>query len=86
MPIGIFIILLACFGVSSLIGLSSVSFPASVAVLVLLFFGLTLSEFVVGERKTKALVKIIDIPVSLLHSDEEEIKLSGARVASHSDI
>lgn len=63
-PVGIVIILSACHGVNSLIGLSGVSFPASVAVLVLLFVGLTLSEFVIGDRKTKALVKIIDIPVS----------------------
>jgi len=56
---------LACFGVNSLIGLSSVSFPASVAVLVLLFVGLSLIELILGDRKTRALVKFIDIPVSL---------------------
>lgn len=63
-PIGILIILLACFGVQSLIGLSTVTFPASVAVLVLLFFGLVILELVLGDRKTRALVKVIDIPVS----------------------
>lgn len=64
-PIGVLIILLACFGVQSLIGLSTVTFPASVAVLVLLFFGLVILELVLGDRKTRVLVKIIDIPVGL---------------------
>jgi purine-cytosine permease-like protein len=62
-PIGILISLLACFGVNSLIGLSSVSFPASVALLVVLFFALILCDVVLGERKTKVLVSVIDIPV-----------------------
>ncbi|RAL59552.1 hypothetical protein DID88_006546 [Monilinia fructigena] len=46
-PFGIVLILLACFGINALIGLSSVSFPASVACLILL---------------TRALVSVIDIP------------------------
>ncbi|KAL3425018.1 Plastidal glycolate/glycerate translocator 1, chloroplastic [Phlyctema vagabunda] len=61
-PCGIVMILLACFGVDSLIGLSSVSFPASVACMILLFFALIISDVVVGARRTNALVKIIDIP------------------------
>ena len=65
MPTGVLIILLACFGVSSLIGLSSVSFPASVALLIVLFFGLLVCDVVLGERRTRAVVNIIDIPVRL---------------------
>ncbi|KAH7348725.1 LrgB-like family-domain-containing protein [Rhexocercosporidium sp. MPI-PUGE-AT-0058] len=61
-PIGIMIILLACFGIDSLIGMSSVSFPASVACLILLFLGLVLCDLVLGDRKTRAVVRIIDIP------------------------
>ncbi|KAH6668823.1 LrgB-like family-domain-containing protein [Halenospora varia] len=61
-PIGILILLLACFGVNSLIGLSSVSFPASVACLIVLFFGLMLCDVILGHRKTNALVNVIDIP------------------------
>jgi hypothetical protein len=57
-------ILLACFGVNSLIGLSSVSFPASVALLVVLFFSLMVCDWIVGDRKTRALVNVIDVPVS----------------------
>lgn len=34
----------------------------SVALLVVLFFGLILSDCIVGERKTRALVEIFDIP------------------------
>ena len=64
MPLGLVIILLACFGVDSLIGLSSVSFPASVACLILLFLGLIVIDLVIGDRKTRALVSIIDVPVS----------------------
>jgi hypothetical protein len=67
-PIGVFIILLACFGVNSIIGLSSVSFPASVALLVVLFLGLMICNIILGERKTKALVNIINIPVCLINA------------------
>ena len=60
--------LLACWGVDSLIGLSSISFPASVALLVMLFFALIISEITIGDRKTKRFVQIVDIPVrSELH-------------------
>lgn len=76
MPIGILILLLACFGVNSLIGLSSVSFPASVACLIVLFFGLMLCDVILGHHKTNALVNVIDIPVcrsrtsySIFHPD-----------------
>ncbi|KAG4442518.1 hypothetical protein IFR05_002018 [Cadophora sp. M221] len=61
-PIGIVIILLACFGIDSLIGISLVSFPASVACLILLFLGLVFCDLVIGDRKTRAVVKVIDIP------------------------
>lgn len=63
MPIGVLLILLACFGVSSLIALSSISFPASVMCMLLLFFGLMLSDLVVGERRTREFVRVIDVPV-----------------------
>ena len=59
-------ILLACFGVDSLIGLSSVSFPASVACMVALFVILIGAEALLGERKTKRLVALVDTPVRLL--------------------
>ncbi|KAG9233960.1 LrgB-like family-domain-containing protein [Amylocarpus encephaloides] len=61
-PVGVLIILLACFGVNSLIGLSSVTFPASVALLVALFFGLIICDLVIGDRRTRELVSVIDIP------------------------
>ncbi|TVY50403.1 Plastidal glycolate/glycerate translocator 1-like protein [Lachnellula cervina] len=61
-PVGILIMLLACFGVNALIGLSSVSFPASVALLVVLFFGLMICDWILGDRKTRALVNVIDVP------------------------
>ena len=63
-PIGILCVLLACWGVDSLIGLSSVSFPASVALLIILFFALNVCEATLGDRKTKKLVRLVDIPVS----------------------
>ncbi|KAL2064074.1 hypothetical protein VTL71DRAFT_4568 [Oculimacula yallundae] len=61
-PIGILLILLSCFGIDSLIGMSSVSFPASVACLILLFLGLIVCDFILGDRKTREVVKIVDIP------------------------
>lgn len=48
----------------SLIGLSSVSFPASVALLIVLFFALILCETTLGDKRTRKIVHIIDIPVS----------------------
>lgn len=63
-PIGILCVLLACWGVDSLIGLSSVSFPASVALLIVLFFALILCESILGNQRTKKIVQVIDIPVS----------------------
>ncbi len=65
-PAGILFVLLACFGVNSLIGLSSVSFPASVACLIALFLALIFLDMIIGDRKTRAVVNIIDVPVSLL--------------------
>ncbi len=61
-PTGILIMLAACFGVDRLLSLGGVSFPASVACLVLLFLSLLLSDVVAGPRRTKLLVHIINIP------------------------
>ncbi|GJC90083.1 plastidal glycolate/glycerate translocator 1, chloroplastic [Colletotrichum liriopes] len=61
-PIGIMVMLAACFGVSVLFDTVGVSFPASVACLILLFFGLLLSELVLGNHKTRAIVAVIDVP------------------------
>ena len=65
-PIGVMCVLLACWGVDSLIGLSSVSFPASVALLIVLFFALIICETILGDRRTKKSVHVIDIPVSFI--------------------
>ncbi|KAI0129089.1 LrgB-like family-domain-containing protein [Xylariales sp. AK1849] len=59
---GILVILAACFGVDKLLELGSVSFPSSVACLVILFLALLLSELVLGEHRTRRLVAYIDIP------------------------
>ena len=67
-PIGIFCVLLTCWGVDSLIGLSSVSFPASVALLIVLFFALIVCEGVLGNQRTKKIVQVIDIAVSCQHA------------------
>ncbi|CAK7219673.1 hypothetical protein SBRCBS47491_003926 [Sporothrix bragantina] len=61
LPIGMFAILAACYGVRQLLNMGNVAFPASVACLVLLFLGLLLCEAIVGQRKTKALVRIINV-------------------------
>jgi hypothetical protein len=62
-PVGILLMLLACFGVNSLIGISSVSFPASVACMIVLFFGLIICDSLIGERRTRGVVSVVDIPV-----------------------
>ncbi|EKD12898.1 uncharacterized protein L3040_007055 [Drepanopeziza brunnea f. sp. 'multigermtubi'] len=61
-PMGILVILVACFGVNSLIAISRVSFPASVACLILLFLALILCDSAIGDKRTRAIVKIIDVP------------------------
>lgn len=82
------IILFACFGIDSLIEMSSVSFPASVACLILLFLGLILCDVVVGDRKTRAVVKVIDIPVRTCLSNIHIWDLMSEifRLDLHSDI
>ncbi|KAK0610085.1 LrgB-like family-domain-containing protein [Bombardia bombarda] len=61
-PCGIVFILLGCFGVDTFFKSIEVSFPASVACLILLFFGLLLCELVVGGNRTRKLVHAIDVP------------------------
>jgi hypothetical protein len=63
-PLGIFITLFACFGADALIRLSSFSFPASVACMILLFFILLLSQLVLGDRLTRKILGVLDVPVS----------------------
>jgi hypothetical protein len=64
-PLGVTCILAVCFGVHSLISLSSVSFPASVACMIGLFLILVLLQGILGDRKTKQIVSLIEIPVSV---------------------
>lgn len=54
--------MLIIFGVHSLISISSVSFPASVACMIGLFFLLILSQSTLGDKKTKWLVGVIEVP------------------------
>ncbi|KAH0287195.1 hypothetical protein KCU62_g6089, partial [Aureobasidium sp. EXF-3399] len=61
-PLGVTCILAVCFGVHCLISLSSVSFPASVACMIGLFLILVLLQGILGDRKTKQIVALIEIP------------------------
>ncbi|KAJ2991143.1 hypothetical protein NUW58_g2630 [Xylaria curta] len=61
-PAGVLAILATAFGVNKLLQLGAVSFPASVACLVILFLGLLLLERVIGEHWTKRIVAVIEIP------------------------
>lgn len=65
-PIGITIILLMCFAVDSLIALSKISFPASMAVLIILFGALLLCEIILGGTRTRQIVNVIEVPVCIL--------------------
>lgn len=62
-PIGILAILTACFGVDSLFKHLDVSFPASVACMLLLFAGLWICDGVLGGSRTRRIVSLIDVPV-----------------------
>ncbi|KAI3399137.1 hypothetical protein diail_7716 [Diaporthe ilicicola] len=61
-PTGILVILAACFGVDTLFKHVSVSFPASVACMLLLFAGLWISELTIGANRTRRAVAVIDVP------------------------
>jgi putative effector of murein hydrolase LrgA (UPF0299 family) len=63
------LVLLTCFGVDCLLGLSGVPFPASVACMIVLFLALLLSQWLLGDKWTRKIVKFIDIPVSALFID-----------------
>ncbi|KAL5627818.1 hypothetical protein BROUX41_002566 [Berkeleyomyces rouxiae] len=61
-PTGIFAILAACFGVDVFFNHVHVSFPASVACLLLLFAALVGTEQVLGAHRMRKLVGWIDVP------------------------
>ncbi|KAK9441748.1 hypothetical protein VB005_06390 [Metarhizium brunneum] len=61
-PLGIFAILGVCYGVDALFRRVSVSFPASVACLALLFVGLLLCEALLGTHVTRRAVGVISVP------------------------
>lgn len=64
-PSGIVAILAACFGVDTLFKKFGVSFPASVACMLLLFAGLWACDAVLGNNRTRYLVALIDVPVGI---------------------
>jgi hypothetical protein len=63
-PLGITVMLAACFGIDSLFHKFNVAFPASVTCMMLLFLALIASESSLGTHKTRELINIIDVPVS----------------------
>lgn len=63
-PSGILVILVACFGVDTFFKHFGVSFPASVACMLLLFAGLWISDLVIGSHRTRQAVAAIDVSVS----------------------
>lgn len=64
-PSGILIILVACFGVDTFFKHFGVAFPASVACMLLLLAGLWMCELAIGRHRTRTVVAVIDVPVSL---------------------
>lgn len=64
MPLGTTVTLAACFGADAAFRKAGVSFPASVACLILLFLALIACEWLLGSHRTKKLVYVIDISVS----------------------
>lgn len=62
-PAGICAMLAVCFAVDTLFRAVEVSFPASVACLLLLFFTLLASELVLGAHHTRKIVAVINVPV-----------------------
>lgn len=88
-PSGILVILVACFGVDTLFKHFGVSFPASVACMLLLFAGLWISELVIGSHRTRQVVAAIDVSVScwishcgLLKASHELMRNTGGMVVA----
>lgn len=67
-PLGILCILSVCFGVNALISLTPVKFSASVACMIITFSLLIVCEQLLGSRKTKDVVRLLEIPVSVIFS------------------
>lgn len=67
-PLGLLAILATCFGVDSLFKHLHVSFPASVACMLLLFAALWIRDGVIGTAKTRRIVAVIDVPVRMFDS------------------
>jgi putative effector of murein hydrolase LrgA (UPF0299 family) len=63
-PFGTALIMLVLWGIDSIIRLTGISFPASVAAMLLLFLGLIALEATFGEKRAKSVVRIVDVPVS----------------------
>ncbi|KAH8888531.1 hypothetical protein GQ53DRAFT_724535 [Thozetella sp. PMI_491] len=61
-PFGLMLFLVACFGVDVLFKHVGLSFPASVACLIILFLALLLSEWLLGNNRTRKVVSAIDVP------------------------
>ena len=68
-PFGIVAIMAACFGIDRLLNMGGVSFPASVACLVILLVALVLCDLVLGRRPTEKIVRAINIPVCRVDND-----------------
>ncbi|CCH46924.1 Holin-like protein cidB [Wickerhamomyces ciferrii] len=61
-PFGILVILGILYGVNEVIILTTINFPSSVACMLLLYIFLISSQKILGDRKTKKIVKFIEIP------------------------
>lgn len=64
-PLGLMVMLTFCFAVHVGLAAAGVQFPASVACLILLFAALLLSEVTLGNHRTRVVVNMIDVPVSV---------------------
>ncbi|OJD31269.1 uncharacterized protein BKCO1_5000033 [Diplodia corticola] len=62
-PFGLVVMLYFVLALDTLIGLGTVSFPASVACLLILFFGLLLADLVLSKKNMETLLKVIDVPI-----------------------
>ena len=61
--------LLVCFGIDVFFNAVRVSFPASVAGMILLFLALVVSELVLGGVRTRRIANVVDISVGVEYWD-----------------
>ncbi|KAG7925645.1 hypothetical protein KL925_004055 [Ogataea polymorpha] len=61
-PIGTLLMMLLLYGINEIIKKTTINFPASVCLMLLMYGGLSLNSWLFGEHRTDVFLKLVDIP------------------------